>query len=1574
MSKCKYIYKNKEFYSKSELRDSFRDDPDIKEFGDLAFEAPLNVEAQKKLNKITKETQKAQKAYAEAKKSYLDGEQIEEFKPPYIGVTSFLRGLTVLDANEKERLLTPEFREKEYWLKRIKAWKDPNEGFNDEEIEMFGDSVVMTDPVSEAELIKYLKAYEEGDPDTNNKTLQLIREVKDKWVAQGKIGTAIHDVLKLLFSKNSSGELRVDTDTTKLMNLYFKRGSGRYDEELLSRKVVEDTIIYAKELKQQIIDVLGENVSFFPEYTLTSKLSYDVPGKGDTVLGMIDLLVIDSSGNAHVIDYKASPKRSFNSAKERGFWYQLGLYNRMLQANDISTNSLTHKIMVAPIMMKGFKKDEDTGKYSIEGMEARDEYLLDITANSTLHEVARNLDKLIPEKVAVNLTPEKTIEKVELFNSHSFPKISTSKNWDDDAIQQRIDKNGKIQFDDTSNKYYVKIGEQSFTGDTEIQVFEKVKKFYTETLPKMRKDTVTHVLIGLKKGIKDGIASVQLPKIKSIDSANGASANWFRNILGKYCHKHMKILENPALLNFGIICIHNTLNNQIDFVKITTDDLLEQHKFDGKNNRTLLTGAYTTDNEEAKKSESLAMKAITGNIHLMEMMAVINCMPELTASGATIGELLVANPSNVKGISASNEELKYNFNALAKHIEGFDNNINQLKFATKLDLAALKLRNIDALGQATEWADNRYSKYKSQVSLATELDATLTQYNERKAIGKLEELRQWLEKEYKTDIQTTLESYNEEENIARSLYEKVMLAMASLKGITFRQQFKDNKRWVEPGNPFKKGIQSLLLDNPGNLDNDTLNQLTRLVTEAYQNVREDIQREMVTLRNKVQTLKEAKGFSKMEEMTFGNAASLFKNMIVYKDGDILFKNPDKDAFENEVEREFLDYVLTKINKNRFRNASEADIQNYRDSGDIRYFRVPLAVGDASSNAVVMGGLFQALKYKLNRLSPSKMVEDTKRTLEGVFSEDAVSQDETKLFEMTNMFESGEHDDEYRLQLIRDKGYGYYENNLETLLLKHMFAYSQQKHINQIMPMAKASFIHLAVQGNIGNIQLKNATNYVSDYIRNKIKNEALVDENWQEAMAVVGQLRSAASFMLLAFSPIQYPGQLLQGLWTDIRMVLQNYGDPDTAFTFENFKFAFKQVYQDMFKLGGTPTVCSLLNEYYGMNDMDMNTYIDKIKSDKYGIFNFGNIAFHTVGRPDFFNRMSIFVSQMKKDGTWEAHSKSADGKLIYDWKLDKRFDAYAKGDKSDMVKYNKQRHLFEIMSEQLEKEHALNADGTYYRKGQHPLPKAYTNQQIESYKSVADNIYGYYTHEKKSMIHAFGFGALWMQMRTFWSGKKNQYLGSAGVKLQGRFVQQKDADGKLLYMKEEDGVLVPTTTDTGVPFVKWEGQWQEGVFLTLTDLYTYFREEGFLNKVAWEDLLYNPEYQLARANLIQILYDTTITLTMAPITAALMAGWEDELEKEAKKSKELDDALIATAAHLAIKILRYSYLDLNYIESIGSPLLNWQPVAFEYYLKRLSDLMEVAIGDKDVHTAIVNASGALGSTRLIWNTFHETK
>ena len=43
----------------------------------------------------------------------------------------------------------------------------------------------------------------------------------------------------------------------------------------------------------------------------------------------------------------------------------------------------------------------------------------------------------------------------------------------------------------------------------------------------------------------------------------------------------------------------------------------------------------------------------------------------------------------------------------------------------------------------------------------------------------------------------------------------------------------------------------------------------------------------------------------------------------------------------------------------------------------------------------------------------------------------------------------------------------------------------------------------------------------------------------------------------------------------------------------------------------------------------------------------------------------------MHKDGSLDAH-KMVNGKLVYDWTKDKRFDAFAKGDKSNLEKYNK--------------------------------------------------------------------------------------------------------------------------------------------------------------------------------------------------------------------------------------------------------------------------------------------------------------
>ena len=150
----------------------------------------------------------------------------------------------------------------------------------------------------------------------------------------------------------------------------------------------------------------------------------------------------------------------------------------------------------------------------------------------------------------------------------------------------------------------------------------------------------------------------------------------------------------------------------------------------------------------------------------------------------------------------------------------------------------------------------------------------------------------------------------------------------------------------------------------------------------------------------------------------------------------------------------------------------------------------------------------------------------------------------------------------------------------------------------------------------------------------------------------------------------------------------------------------------------------------------------------------------------------------MRADGCQEAHSM-VNGKLVYDWTKDKRFDVYARGDKSN-PKYNEQKALYYQVAQEFVQEGAINADGTEFVLNKiqikpNPLPRAYTNKQSESLKALSDKIYGYYSHEKKSMIQAHSLGALFMQMNTFWSSKKNQWLAGEGYTQEGYYTQYEE-------------------------------------------------------------------------------------------------------------------------------------------------------------------------------------------------------
>jgi hypothetical protein len=77
----------------------------------------------------------------------------------------------------------------------------------------------------------------------------------------------------------------------------------------------------------------------------------------------------------------------------------------------------------------------------------------------------------------------------------------------------------------------------------------------------------------------------------------------------------------------------------------------------------------------------------------------------------------------------------------------------------------------------------------------------------------------------------------------------------------------------------------------------------------------------------------------------------------------------------------------------------------------------------------------------------------------------------------------------------------------------------------------------------------------------------------KQATAVAGRVKQIASFLALAFSPVQGLYQTIQGLWQDISLIIRK-PDGTQAFTLKNMYDAAKIVYKDMFHYSDKPTKC----------------------------------------------------------------------------------------------------------------------------------------------------------------------------------------------------------------------------------------------------------------------------------------------------------------------------------------------------------------------------------------------------------------
>jgi hypothetical protein len=243
--------------------------------------------------------------------------------------------------------------------------------------------------------------------------------------------------------------------------------------------------------------------------------------------------------------------------------------------------------------------------------------------------------------------------------------------------------------------------------------------------------------------------------------------------------------------------------------------------------------------------------------------------------------------------------------------------------------------------------------------------------------------------------------------------------------------------------------------------------------------------------------------------------------------------------------------------------------------------------------------------------------------------------------------------------------------------------------------------------------------------------------------------------------------------------------------------------------------------------------------------------------------------------------------------------------------------------------------------------------------------------------------GGLLMQMRTYWSAKKNQYLAPGGTKSQGKWVHAEEEftkeDGttekkKMYYQKDENGEIdtnsfpVPEGDENAsdIPFMQWQGKFEEGIIVTfwgmLKEMHNTSIKEGW-NKYWKGEGIDENMAKAYKANLKMAFADFAMWILIGG-AAVLMGDWADDEMKEAKKSGHLDDAMAATWANLAYRTVKNSSLDFAWWNSIFDISMDWNPFAISYIGNEARAIGNFMVGDASFAETMVKSFSAARQLR----------
>ena len=1314
--------------------------------------------------------------------------------------------------------------------------------------------------------VEQLKGAESEEYDRLTKLLimPLILKEQSQRKLLGVFGTNLHRMAETFYAnrlENSDKSFSINNFPAGITNLSVE---GK-----------ENYLQYLKELTNYLKQEHGDDVVLLPEYKI-----YDDTTK---LVGIIDLLAIDSMGKVHIYDFKASYKdpSDWHSAKQIEFKYQLGIYSNMLRNKGFDVQG----IQVLPITMIDINFDEETIPRLMEHLPFDASPTEDIKYNINNAVIPLTSASFYESTSTTHAVITENLKKAFSYNlklKSSYANVQAFK--ESSRIKTSVDKPGIFSFWNNITRKFVENTAENL--DKNIEAYLKTEAEATSS-ELIRFKQWMEACINGKKQLIDFKRRSEIGNIHMVRAFE------------KYTRGGWTIITtDESLDSLGTLMFMNEENKSIELVSYTINALNKKVKMPIG---STVVGNFTSNTEAVKLPD--IMEATNGNIELLKNYFYLNENAE-KLKDYTVGRVMAYNPMNSEFVVSDNDTLKANFGYIMSRINE-KNVIQDVNTTDKLTM--LHNQFIDILNDP----DTRPSEKDL-------INKQLTTLNDGQNRGRLERLLA-----VQKELHLLLNKYGQHRVNAFNLFEEKLYGMVSEtivaeKGLNISTTEKDIPKY---------SLNGTMFSNPQSIASHNLRVFVDVVKLAMHKIRRrqtEYDAESVQVIDKYLT---SKGKTGLRRATVGDNIraydSLFEGNAPGK--EMILKNPyDKNSSLNTEERAFLTYFLKEINFRRF-NTQSLDSDTAQDMiASKEWFKLPLLRASSASKA-------SNYSFKGLRDSTAENWNSFLNT-NGLFNDEderVVKSQSEDMFTMFNEFNFHAHPDA-RTKLIESSPSNAFETNLERVLSNFVFSSIRKEEYDDMLPIANAIRTTVAYNGFGINMEVPNALEFMDKYSQMAVFNEKNIPQELRGVYKGINIIKDITSKLNIGLNPLSGFVNTLQGLWGSVSRITA--GKYPNMFGKEDYMWAIKHFCKDSSESISHLTILERLNHLYGINNMDINILAEVMSKNNSGLLNFKSKYLYWMSyAPDYFNRMTIFIAQMHKDGNYEAHKMVGD-KLVYDWTLDKRFSEYAKGNTSHPEYKNQFALYMGILAE-------FNKEGYSLTKGQ-ALPYAYTGSQRESMKMFSDSIHGYYDHESKTLANNSILGVLFFQFKTWITAKKDQWVLKPDTYAIGDFGPVV-IDGVKQFI-DKDGNH--TLEDTGMPLMKMQGSFQEGIWYSLKGMAKDFQEAQWDVGKLWEATKDRPE---RLSNMKLMFFDLAVVIAMAIATGLI--DW--------KQLKEDD-----TYAYTMYKAIIRSSSDLNVVNNLTTLVdLKKSPFSsFSYMGDLIYGVGPILTGNQSINKYIFSNVGLL--------------